>query len=547
MEPRCRLCAECSRDQLEILQNPQFCLKIFQLFQIKVSVEDNLPTSACPECYDMVEKTWMFNDRIQKAQDILSQMANSILEMMPNESLQAPVIVDTRSENLSMMDICYMEVKSDDKCNFLPGQVENDCSDGSDKLEPERKLRSSVVCRKRKIRTSRSETRKNVKKKIPTQHNPQIENLEFEVKEDGTMIPQIEAGWDSYPFSCCDCQLTFPNSEELKDHFSTVHNSCARYPCADCPKVYTKYSVFLAHAKVHRTRLKLCCDICYKWFPTAGEQEEHRAQHGDDRPHLCGTCGKKFRMQSALMVHARSHLPAEIKNQYQCDECPKKFGTKPNLMAHKRIHTGIRDYTCDQCGKSFVQKGNLDNHLLTHTAARPFNCDLCGKAFKTLVRLRKHISVHSGLKPHKCDTCGRQFRERGTLKEHHRIHTGAMPFACEFCGKCFRFKGVLTTHRRQHTGERPYSCNECQHHFTNWPNYNKHMKRRHGINTSVTCRTRQDIPPTGMPHRNPPGTVLAAPQPVVVPENFVEPPPTFYPVLNLYNIPEELLQQRVGV
>lgn len=113
--------------------------------------------------------------------------------------------------------------------------------------------------------------------------------------------------------------------------------------------------------------------------------------------------------------------------------------------------------------------------------------------------------MHTGAKPHQCAVCGRTFREKGTLREHHRIHTGAMPFTCEFCGKCFRFKGILTvsyhlrnlillnliasqsqTHRRQHTGERPYSCLECQHHFTNWPNYNKHMKRRHGINTSHT-------------------------------------------------------------
>ncbi|XP_056646900.1 gastrula zinc finger protein XlCGF26.1-like isoform X1 [Diorhabda sublineata] len=541
MDSRCRLCAECTTEQISILQDAVFCLKIFQLFQIKVSITDHLPTFVCRECYEMVEKTWSFNDRIQKAQDILANILNTIQNMVlvpTNSEIDHSVVI--HSDIGSMVELDY--ISENNKSQFLNEDNLDIFDVTSVKSESEPTIKNATGWKKRKVRNSRNEVRKGLRKKFNS--NTQLENIEFEVRIDGTMAPKDDNnGWNTYPFSCAECQQICGNPDDLKDHYATAHKLPPRYSCADCSKGYSKYSVFLAHARVHRSKLKLCCDLCYKWFPTAAEQNQHRSQHREEKPHICNTCGKKFRIQSSLVVHTRSHLPAELKNQYQCDQCPKRFGTKPNLMAHKRIHSGIRDYTCDQCGKSFVQKGNLDNHLLTHTAARPFTCVVCEKTFKTLVRLRKHSSVHSGLKPHRCNICGRQFRERGTLKEHERIHTGAMPFTCEFCGKCFRFKGVLTTHRRQHTGERPYSCNECQHHFTNWPNYNKHMKRRHGINTSVTCRTRQDIPPTGMPHRNPPGTVLAAPQPVIVQENFVEQPPTFYPVLNLYNIPEELLQR----
>ncbi|GLG99973.1 Gs1-like protein, partial [Gryllus bimaculatus] len=276
-------------------------------------------------------------------------------------------------------------------------------------------------------------------------------------------------GWELYPWMCTDCSQELPSMQALRTHHQAVHNQAPRFMCAQCSKVYTKY---------------YGCEECGKCFSNKKVLESHRATHSDARPFVCTECGKSFRQQSALYVHNRSHMPESVKNRYPCDQCDKRFSTKPNLVTHKRIHTGIRNFTCDQCGKSFIQKGNLDAHLLTHSVDKPHICPICNKGFKTPLQLRKHQTVHTGAKPHQCDVCGRQFRERGTLREHHRIHTGAMPFTCEFCGKSFRFKGILTTHRRQHTGERPYSCLECQHHFTNWPNYNKHMKRRHGINTS---------------------------------------------------------------
>lgn len=548
---RCRLCAEAYPHLIQVLSDSRFLSMLDYFFDLKVNLEGKLPSTVCQECYQLVERIWQFKEQVDKAQLSLEEMINTQVVLSAN-------ILD----NEGAEDCIYKsEYESDHNADNKPLEAINQTlveDNLNNKHQSEIHIENAIEqVHKQQTRKIIKSTKKLKKTSKSIKKTKQIESENFKeieyVNPDGSVVPKAGiSGWDSYQWTCCECSNVFRVVDDLRDHFATIHNIISvRYPCIDCPKVYSKYVSFISHVKYHRPFLKYSCDICYKWYTTTKEIDIHQTTHFEEDPYQCNTCGKRFRVQSLLMIHTRTHLPNDLKNCYPCDQCPKKFGTKPNLMAHKRIHLGVKEYTCDQCGKSFVQKGNLDNHLLTHDSARPFNCFVCEKSFKSLIRLRKHSSVHSGLKPHQCDICGRQFRERSTLKEHHRIHTGVMPFTCEFCGKRFRFKGVLTTHRRQHTGERPYSCAECQHHFTNWPNYNKHMKRRHGINTSVNCRTKQDIPPTGKPHRNPPGTVLAAPQPppvqVICPTNtapletYTEGPPSaFYPVLGLYGLPEEI-------
>ncbi|XP_050309715.1 gastrula zinc finger protein XlCGF26.1-like isoform X1 [Anthonomus grandis grandis] len=562
MEIRCRMCAEIFHNNIDVSENASFLSMANHFFQIKITIEDKLPTTVCEGCFDFVERIWQFKGQVDRAQILLTNILNSIEKLpihvnetripplsLTNEETKFPII-GTNNVEINTVIISTEKQVDEQKSSYHVQSAEAPSYGRSESQQIDEKLSH---CKKSKKSSTASKT------KAKLEELNTFTEIEF-INPDRTVVPNPGIhGWDAYPWTCCDCSLVFLRAELLKDHCVAAHNIVSvKYLCADCPKVYSKYVSFINHVKYHKPFLKFCCDVCYKWYETSKEIKEHQITHVEDEPYQCTTCGKRFRVQSLLTVHNRSHLPSSVKNCYPCDQCPKKFGTKPNLIAHKRIHLGIKDYSCNQCGKSFVQKGNLDNHLLIHNSNRPFKCNVCDKTFKSLIRLRNHSSIHSGLKPHQCDTCRRQFREKSTLREHQRIHTGVMPFTCEFCGKSFRFKGVLTTHRRQHTGERPYSCTECQHHFTDWPNYNKHMKRRHGINTSVNCRTLQEIPPTGKPNRNPPGTVLAAPQAPVVHvicqtnnggslEPYREPPaPTFFPVLGLYGISDDMSKAVVG-
>lgn len=156
----------------------------------------------------------------------------------------------------------------------------------------------------------------------------------------------------------------------------------------------------------------------------------------------------------------------------------------------------------DRSAVSFVTKGKCLRRKTTECVnGTIFIC-----RFKNVHTLQKHMRSHSDVKPHICDVCGKKFRERSKLLIHNRIHSGSKPFECDFCGKSFRFKDsfnvsvalapdpirsqsflivIVQIHRRTHTGERPYSCAECDHHFTNWPNYNKHMKGKHGMHLKL--------------------------------------------------------------
>lgn len=77
MESRCRLCAELGTDVVNALDDIDLILRIFQLFNVKICLEDKLPSAVCQLCLETVRQTWDFSQHVQRAQEILTEIANS--------------------------------------------------------------------------------------------------------------------------------------------------------------------------------------------------------------------------------------------------------------------------------------------------------------------------------------------------------------------------------------------------------------------------------------------------------------------------------------
>lgn len=78
MGTRCRLCADCSEDLVPVLGELELPSRIFQLFQVRIDLEDRLPTVVCRMCFDTVNRTWEFTERVRRAQELLAECALSV-------------------------------------------------------------------------------------------------------------------------------------------------------------------------------------------------------------------------------------------------------------------------------------------------------------------------------------------------------------------------------------------------------------------------------------------------------------------------------------
>ncbi|XP_047420360.1 PR domain zinc finger protein 15 isoform X1 [Sciurus carolinensis] len=234
------------------------------------------------------------------------------------------------------------------------------------------------------------------------------------------------------------------------------------HQCGICSKVFQNSSNLSRHVRSHGDKL-FKCEECAKLFSRKESLKQHvsykhsRNEVDGEYRYRCGTCGKTFRMESALEFHnCRTGLIANPgeggtggnrlrdlpdDKTFQCEMCFRFFSTNSNLSKHKKKH-GDKKFACEVCNKMFYRKDVMLDHQRRHLEGvrrvkredleaggeslvrykkEPSGCPVCGKVFSCRSNMNKHLLTH-GDKKYTCEICGRKFFRVDVLRDHIHVH-----------------------------------------------------------------------------------------------------------------------------
>ena len=517
--------------------------KLKSCFNITLTSNKLMPQNVCSECIQCLEKSFEFHQNILNVQEELVQnIKHNVKQEVLDNSMECVVLLEQIPIELLRRSTRKREIP--EFINITQTKKTKTVTVKKEKLVKETKLKFSVPAQNKIISTKLNKkaikittikpVRKSKVKFIHIRDNivreSRIITMQeiFENEFNGIFEKTPDAFdyneniinsvvWSKYIWKCDKCDQQFNDITLMEQHHAESHsNQTFKYCCFSCHHVNLKRHSIINHVSNHQPSLRFCCIYCSEYHTSFVNLYHHYTQsHPSSNVFLCLYCGLTNENGSTAMIHRKSHFQ---KPEYSCDLCGKSVRRELNIRQHmETMHaenlTYSMDYTCEICGAAFRNKPSLKGHQTIHSTIKLYLCNICEKKFDSFPKLKSHTKSHLKLKKEICPICRKGFSTKSSLFVHKRVHEDIYPYSCEFCDKKYKFGHCLKIHRYTHTGEilmhfdyimkklisilllgeKPYSCldDNCSMRFTNWPNFNKHMKTTHGRDMSTRNKTKQ--------------------------------------------------------
>lgn len=159
----------------------------------------------------------------------------------------------------------------------------------------------------------------------------------------------------------CDvCGKGFLAPSALKYHYLT-HTGNLPYECNTCGKRSRSKSDHAIHVRFHTGERPFLCQFsfCEKAFPSQSARKEHEGIHVSDKLYECTICSEKFQNARKYKVHKNRH------RTHTCLICDRTFKCAKYVLTHMRTHPEFKEIVCSYCGKQFREQKYLEIHART--------------------------------------------------------------------------------------------------------------------------------------------------------------------------------------
>ena len=211
---------------------------------------------------------------------------------------------------------------------------------------------------------------------------------------------------DKVLFSCKNCELSFDNYVNLKNHSIIEHGvTLQRKDCQHCLTIFPSHNSLLLHLKDHH----------FNEFPKDQIEKLKKKFPQDDlsRNFFCEMCKKGFASKASLLKHLNKfHLisksePKTIETSFsdshtECSICIIPFSSQKELKDHFDKTHNTKSYMCIECDTNFQSRSSLNMHNIYHHRAH--RCSSCLLLFHGRLALTSHVKQqHPGMPVYRAD------------------------------------------------------------------------------------------------------------------------------------------------